>query len=246
MKRVFLYGNMGRTNCSGKAFRGDYNAKPTTGMEHEMLKTDAIIFDLDGTLWDSTEPAAVVWKDVASRYPEITDEITGPRLKTFYGLPLEDIARGMFTSVPFEQALSVMEICVKEQCPYLVENKGELLGDIEGTLRALKERGFKLFIVSNCRAGYIEAFLEGHKFGYLIDDHLCPGDTGELKAANIRNIIDRWQLKAPVYMGDTQGDKDASTEAGVPFIFARYGFGTADGWDEVADSFEQLTQLVER
>ena len=46
-------------------------------------------------------------------------------------------------------------------------------------------------------------------------------------------------------MGDTQGDKDASAEAGVPFIFARYGFGTTDDWDEVADSFEQLAELVE-
>ena len=32
-------------------------------------------------------------------------------------------------------------------------------------------------------------------------------------------------LKAPVYVGDTQGDADACAEAGIPFIFAGYGFG---------------------
>lgn len=209
-----------------------------------MIFADSILFDLDGTLWDSSEPASVVWKQVAARYPEITDKISGPILKSFYGLPLEDIARGMFKSVPFEKALLVMEICVREQCPYLLEHTGILLGDIEGTLRKLKERGFRLFIVSNCRSGYIEAFLQGHKLEYLIDDHLCPGDTEELKAANIRAIIDRWQLKSPVYMGDTQGDLDAAREAGVPFIFAEYGFGTAAEQDAVATHFEELLDIV--
>ncbi len=209
-----------------------------------MIQTDGILFDLDGTLWDSTEPAAVVWKQVASRYPEITDEVTGPRLKTFYGLPLEDIARGLFKSVPFEKALAVMEICVVEQCPYLIEHKGELLGDIEGTLRKLREKGIKLFIVSNCRAGYIEAFLEGHGFTDLIDDHLCPGDTGELKAANIKKIVEKWGLLAPVYIGDTGGDETAAREAQVPFIFAGYGFGTVNSCNAELKDISELPGIV--
>ncbi len=211
-----------------------------------MLKTDAIIFDVDGTLWDSTEPAAQIWKQVAARTPEITDEITGPRLKTFYGLPLEDIAKGMFQSVPYELALSVMEDCVREQCPYLIKHKGILLGDVEGTWKKLKQEGFRLFIVSNCRAGYIEAFLEGHGLGKYIDDHLCPGDTGRLKAENILEIMHRWHLTAPVYIGDTQGDRDAAQRAGVPFIYAAYGFGTTDGCEARVERLEELQKLVER
>ena len=209
-----------------------------------MLETEALIFDLDGTLWDSTEEAAVVWRRVAARNPAITDEITGARLKSFYGLPLEEIAKGMFTCVPYEVALATMEEAVREQCPYMLEHKGTLLGDVEGTLRCLKDKGFKLFIVSNCKEGYIETFIKAHGFETLITDHLCPGDTGEFKAANIRNIIDRWQLQSAVYIGDTQGDRDAAKEAGIPFIFAEYGFGTSDGSDAVIGRIEELPENI--
>ena len=209
-----------------------------------MIKTDGVIFDVDGTLWDSTVPAAEVWRRVASEYPEITDEVSPERLKSFYGLPLEEIARRMFLSVPFEKAFAVMDRAVREQCPYLLDHKGELMGDVEGTFRKLKEMGIKVFIVSNCRAGYIEAFLEAYGYGPLVDDHLCPGDTGLFKADNIRMTVEKWGLKAPVYVGDTDGDEDAAREAGVPFIFAGYGFGKANEYSEKLDSLEELTERV--
>ena len=53
---------------------------------------DSIIFDLDGTMWDTTEDAARIWSEIAKRSPDVTDEITGPKLKSLYGLPLVDIA----------------------------------------------------------------------------------------------------------------------------------------------------------
>ena len=37
--------------------------------------------------------------------------------------------------------------------------------------------------------------------------------------------MERNQIQSPVYVGDTQGDADACRDAGVPFVFAAYGFG---------------------
>jgi phosphoglycolate phosphatase len=53
-------------------------------------------------------------------------------------------------------------------------------------------------------------------------------------------IIERNQLQNPVYVGDTEGDGNASREAGIPFVFARYGLGHADTYNKVIDSFEEL------
>ncbi len=206
------------------------------------MKADSILFDLDGTIWDSTEPAAVVWNQVAKENPAIKDNVTKEELKKVYGLPLEEIARRIFKSVPDEVAQETMEICVVRQNPYFLEHKGALLGDVEDVLKQLKDRGYKMFIISNCRAGYIEAFLEAWKFSSYFEDIISPGISGKLKADNIRIIKDKWQLKSPVYVGDTKGDGDASFEAGVPFVFARYGFGATEQFDAVADSFEALLE----
>lgn len=203
---------------------------------------DSIIFDLDGTMWDTTEDAATIWTDITKRYPEVTDKITAPKLKSLYGLPLTDIAAKLFTSVPYERAIEIMRVCVKEQCPYLTEHGGILIGNIEDTLKKLS-RKYRLFIVSNCEDGYIQSFLAGHKFEQYFTDFTCPGTTGLLKADNIRLMVNRHQLKNPLYVGDTYGDQTAADEAGVLFAYASYGFGKAARYDYKLSSFEELTEL---
>ena len=51
-------------------------------------------------------------------------------------------------------------------------------------------------------------------------------------------------MKHPVYVGDTQGDRDASDEAEIPFIFASYGFGNVEDKDGQIDEFSELLQLI--
>ena len=93
---------------------------------------------------------------------------------------------------------------------------------------------YDLYIVSNCQCGYIEQFLRKTQLEAYIKDIECFGNTGKNKGENIRLLVKRNSLKAPVYIGDTKGDCDASKEAGVPFIFASYGFGNVT---EYAESF---------
>lgn len=209
------------------------------------MSVEGIIFDLDGTLWDSTEEAAQIWKEIASKNPAITDEITGPILKGLYGLPLEEIAVKLFLSVPKEVAIATMEECVVAQCDYLEQHKGKLLGAVEHTLKELKKH-YKLFIVSNCKSGYIEAFLSGNQLQDYITDHECPGGTGKLKADNIRIIMERNQIISAIYVGDTMGDGIAAHEAGLDFIYANYGFGEATEYEYRIESLEELILLMQR
>ena len=119
----------------------------------------------------------------------------------------------------------------------------------------LREMGFSLYIVSNCQKGYIEDFLHTSGTEDLIDDHICFGDTLKPKSESIRLCVERNSLDWAVYVGDTQGDLDAvigaqlpCSDAKVPFIFARYGFGSID--ESAADlpaidSLSQLPDLME-
>lgn len=44
-------------------------------------------------------------------------------------------------------------------------------------------------------------------------------------------------------MGDTEGDQKAAAFAGIPFVFASYGFGEVSGADYTINRFCDLLEL---
>lgn len=205
---------------------------------------DSIIFDLDGTLWDSTEEVAVAWNEVKASYPEITDEITAEKLKGLFGQLLDDIAVQLFQSVPKEKAIEIIYECCEHENEYLAEHGADIYPGIEQVIKEL-HKNYKLFIVSNCEEGYIQCFFKvyPHLEKYFID-YEYPGRSGKPKADNIKLVVKRNNLKNSVYVGDTQGDANAAKEAGVAFIYARYGFGQVDEYKEAIDSPIELLDLL--
>ena len=190
----------------------------------------SIIFDVDGTLCDSTEICAKAWTDAIHRETDLSLTIDAPTLKGLFGRLLPDIASVLFADYPKEEQLRLIELCCQEEHKALLAQCAPLYPALEDTLRQLKEK-YRLFIVSNCQAGYIEVFLETSGLGSYFEGHLCPGDTGNAKADNIRQIIRDYNLKTPVYVGDTLGDFNATKDAGIPFVFASYGFGQVSSPD---------------
>lgn len=198
-----------------------------------------IIFDLDGTLWDSSEQVAVSWSQALARRPETDRQVTGEDMRGFMGKTMETIAELMLPELEPSLRIEIMHECERVEQDYLLKHGGVLFPDLEKELERLCGLG-KLFIVSNCQSGYIETFLEYHKLGKYFADFECPGGTGFAKAENIRIVMERNGLDKAVYVGDTQGDLDASDSAGVPFIHAAYGFGSVDRDVPAVKSFSEV------
>ena len=141
--------------------------------------------------------------------------------------------------------MELTEGCCVFEVEYLKTNGGVLYPEVVKTLEKLKE-GYHLYIVSNCQSGYIEDFIHWAKVEHLIEDFLCFGDTGREKSYNICHLADRNQLDQAVYVGDTQGDYNSTKAAGLPFIHARYGFGTVEGEVPFINGLEELPKMVEQ
>ena len=206
---------------------------------------DSLIFDLDGTLWDSSEGIVATWALVLEHYPEIHKTVTAEELASNFGLPLDQIARNMFPDQTEALRTRLMAECCEKENLYLAKHGGMLFSNLEQTLETLSKQ-YPLFIVSNCQDGYIQSFYCGNKMEKYFKDCECIGVTGRSKGENIRMVIERNHLKAPVYVGDTQGDADAAAQAGIPFIYAAYGFGDVAVYDDKIHSFEELLDVVKR
>ncbi len=176
---------------------------------------DSIIFDVDGTLWDSTEIVAEAWTKAVRRLYDPQMTITAPQLRGLFGRLLPDIAASLFPRETTARQMELIDLCCEEEHRVLLETpQPPIYPHLESTLQILSEK-YRLFIVSNCQAGYIEVFLKCTGFSRYFQGHLCPGDTGKPKGENILEIIRRFDLKSPVYVGDTAGDFQASRQAEI-------------------------------
>ena len=203
----------------------------------------SFIYDVDGTLWDSTENVASTWRDVCSRHGIPADHITADRLLHEFGKLLPDIGRSVFPDIPEEKMLPILEECCVRENEDLLAARQPLYDDTLETLRTLHERGFRQIIVSNCQSGYIEVLIQIHHLEPYIDGHLCAGDTGRGKAENIIEACKRWNLTDPCYVGDTAGDRESARTAGVPFVHAAYGFGEVSDADYAIRALRDLLTL---
>lgn len=204
-----------------------------------------IIFDMDGTLWDSAENVAISWEEEVAREANGFRKVTTEDVQSVMGKTMVDISKILFSELGDEKALELMKRCCDAENEYLRLHGGILYPKLEETLQILSEK-YPLYIVSNCQSGYIEAFLEYYGFGKYFEDIACWGDTKQPKAYTIDYIVKKNHIDKAVYVGDIQGDYDASMQAGVDFIHASYGFGTIDTEVPFIKEFAELPKVAEK
>lgn len=207
------------------------------------MNYESLIFDIDGTLWDSRALVAEGYniqleKEGLSRYC-----ITAETLKPLFGRVMTEIADVLFADFPEKERYALMARCMETENRYLHENPCHIgYPGVRETMEALAKT-HRLLIVSNSQQGYPELCISKLGLTGCITGHLCFGDTGTSKGKTIRTLMEKYNITSCAYIGDTQGDYEATVEAGVPFLWASYGFGTPAGYAGKIDSFEELLKL---
>ena len=101
----------------------------------------------------------------------------------------------------------------------------------------------RLFIVSNGQKGYPQLAAKKLDVAPLISGYLSYGDTGTHKGETIRILMKEHNITSAVYVGDTQGDYEATAQAGIDFIWADYGFGKPQSCNDTIHCFKDLLNL---
>lgn len=204
---------------------------------------DSVIFDLDGTIWDSIDTVLKAWNHCIKKHSHIKRELTRADFEGTMGLQMPEISKKLFPYLSEDLRTQLIAEFGHVENEYLKQYGGKLYPTVEEVLNILSKK-YKLFIVSNCQDGYIESFYHIHKLEKYFLDYENPGRTGLSKGENINLIIERNNLNSPIYVGDTAGDLTAAKYAGIPFIYAKYGFGHVTEFDYVIDKFDELITIL--
>ena len=206
-----------------------------------MNNVDSIVFDLDGTLWDASEATATGWNVVLAKNNLSEFQVTPDDIRKISGLPFDECVTKIFGRVEQIDCNSLESIFDEEEKRSIRSDGGTLFEGVEEGIRVLS-KDFRLFLVSNCQSWYLQLFWDQFRVEQYFQEQDCYGDSGESKAQMIKEISDTHSLKHPIYIGDTEGDQNASHEAGVTFGYASYGFGKASNPQVSFASFDKLVR----
>lgn len=204
-----------------------------------------VIFDLDGTLWNSSVNVAASWNVVIEQELGKANALTAEDILQYMGLTMTEIADLHFGFLPPEQRYDLSHKCEVYENDYITEHGGVLYEGVEETLKKLKDMGVPMAVVSNCQEGYVKAFLDSMDMWKYFIDYEEWGRTFLLKADNIKLVMERNGASKGIYVGDIQKDSDAAHKAGIDCIFASYGFGEINDAVATLKSFDELPGVLE-
>src|SRR6185503_9733818 len=191
-----------------------------------MQKPDSLIFDMDGTLWDAVDTYAQSWNDV---FGELGIDITVKpgNLAKMVGWEGKKVIAEIMPDFGDEKRHEIYALVNAKRHELLPACGGVLYDGVKEGLHCLSQK-YPLFILSNCAKGIIRLFIDWAGIDKHITDEIAYGINFMPKHHNIKLLADKYNLKSPVYIGDTSGDGEQSRLAGIPFVFMTYGFGETD------------------
>ena len=189
------------------------------------IAEDNLIFDLDGTLFDSAPEILVCLKKALQlNNIDINDNLN----KSIIGPPLKETLKNLVQkkdTVKIDKIIeNFIELYDSDYC-----YKTKLYKGVQETLKILKKKK-NLILITNKRIVPTEKMLKNSKIIELFDNYFSvdPNDQSKKdKSTLISKTIKDYKINPQntAYIGDTMGDFIASKKNNIKFIFAGWGYG---------------------
>ena len=217
----------------------------------KIKKYDTIIFDLDGTLLDTLEDLkdSVNYAMAFYGFPERSLE----EVRTFVG---NGVGRLIELAIPEGADNPLYKKCLKtfkDHYSQNMQNKTAPYSGIMETLRELKDRGYKLAVVSNKFDAAVKALVRDY-FGDYIDVAAGESDNVSRKPAPdtvLKALAELGSVpEKAVYVGDSEVDAMTARNSNLTFIGVTWGFRTREILEEqgaktIIDLPVQLLSVLE-
>ncbi len=203
-----------------------------------MRKYDAVIFDLDGTLLDTSEGIfrSVGYVIKSSNLPAITDDV----MRTFIGPPIQRSFARVY-DLPQEEADTYADMFRNRYKDHDLLLARPYEGMTEA-IKALRDAGIKTAVATYKRQDYAQKLLRHFGFDRITDAIFGSDVAGKLSKKDIiENAITSLKVTdhgRVVMVGDSDNDAIGAKEINVPFVAVTYGFGFTEESD--AEKYDNI------
>ena len=181
-----------------------------------------IIFDLDGTLWDTREITLKSANVVADRYPDIK-EITMKEVEGGMGYSFEETAEIYMPYLDKDIREKYFKEIIDTNINLINKEGGKLYEGVKDTIINLS-KDYKLGIVTNNNDDYVKSFFILFGLEEYFTDYMGAASYNLTKGETIKKLVSKYNEKTNYYVGDIKQDMISSEDAGVTIIHAKYGF----------------------
>lgn len=191
-----------------------------------MLKYKNILFDLDGTLSDSS---VGIFKAVEYAFPKHNMAVPEvEKLKTFIGPPLEISFANYFEG---EEVWKVLDT-FREYYNPIGQYENRVYDGIAEVLTELRNRGYKIYVATSKGETSAKEVLEKFNLAEKFDDIIGASlmDRVRSKSDVLRKLFNKIPLNKSetLLIGDTKYDCEGAQIAGIDCGVVTYGFGNEE------------------
>lgn len=210
-----------------------------------------IIFDYDGTLHNSIKIYAPAFRKA---YDHLVDEgFAEPRdwkeheISKWLGYSSKDMWNNFMGHLPEEEKLKCSSIIGEHMVQSMIEGQAHLYEGAIEVLEELKERGYNLIFLSNCKIKYMNEHKRIFNLEKYFHDFYCTEQFEFKPKYEIFKSIKNKYLGEFIVIGDRFVDIEIAKVHNLSSIGCAYGFGTYDELkdaDYIAQSVRNILECV--
>ena len=181
-----------------------------------------IIFDLDGTLWETIDATYEATKIITNKHKELKP-ITRQTIIKGMGLSTIENATNYIPYMPAEEGIKYMKEISEKTSEIINKDNVIIYNGVIETIKKLSKK-YKLGIITNNRDKYAETFLKISNLKEYFTDYMGAASYNMTKGEAIKKMVQKYNEIENYYVGDIKKDQEATEYAGIEFIHAKYGF----------------------
>ncbi len=209
--------------------------------------THAIIFDMDGTLFQTDRILELSLNDTFDQLRSRNEWDTATPIHAYrdiMGVPLPKVWETLLPSHTKEVREQSNQFFLERLVENIRAGEGALYPNVKKVFTYLKENNYSIYIASNGLTEYLTAIVSYYQLDNWITETFSIQQIQSLNKSDlIESIIHKHGITKGAVVGDRISDINAAKDNGLTAIGCNFDFARADELSQADQIIDDLTEL---